>query len=1655
MGMKVRRIYIFLVLIVLTSLRSFGQSCVATNPGQWKGQDVVGGSACAPNNFTWNVWYGYVNDGGDPNTVQIQIDWGDGTIETFDYSAGEVTVRDASINEYEVVATHTYDDNNSECAYIATANLSFTSTGVCVSSEREQETTVLVWNTDDLNGGELNIGETVTGDTTYEICPDTDHDITFTDFSVWNCTPPQELEAPLGNANNLGRWVQFVYGSNNTDADFMGGVEVDGAVRTYPYSGDVFYYTPTVIAPGAPYDQTLDIHIPASAATVGSVFEITLKEWNVCNPYDADLLDGDALNPAVAGGDSNPIETEGYIVVVDPPNPDIDITTGPGPYCVGDAITFDAIDLSGTGGNLQYLWDFGDGDTSTSRNPTHTYTNPSTDPVLGYLVSLTITNTSISGGCTSPTSAIASVFVEDGPVADFTMDQSEGCGGNLDVLLTNTSTGSPDTYDWRFIDVDGAGGAPADVIGSTDASAFTVSFTAVGHYQVELTSTDSGGGACPTNTTTQDVYLYDIPTADFSAGNVCVGSPSMFTDLSGLGTAVDGDLINNWEWDFDGNGTIDLQYDVSNIPASIENIYSIANSYDVTLTVTTDKGVCTSSITQTIDVLSVPEVTFSALDPTSGCSDLTVTFESVTTATGVTISKYLWKILDTETGTETVIEQLSTDADFPEFTHIFSNNKTDNTDHLYEVSLDVESDNGCGLSLPLTSETITVNPGPVLGFTHPPLTDNCTDFDLTFTTDANTQSLDIATYDWVVEDENGVAIASQSNTSPDFTHTFQNGDTRILTFDVILNVTLNSGNTTCLTTARESIDVDPLPVSGFTVTLIDSDCGFETYHIVADELSSDPTNFNWTFSLPPYNTGQEQFDNDFQVVFERPLSGSGSFGVDISLSTTNFTGCASADTHNESITITEQPSTNLVVDISNGGGDNGCAPFMGIFETLTDLSTTTNTFELVVRKDGALVDPAIVASSFSGDINGSFSYNFNEPGLYLLNLQGTEASGTCVYLANQAIEITVHPEVTADFELEIYETCANVPVIITDLSTDPAEIASTQWTITDLSNGQVLPGFPLTGALPIHTFENATSADKDFEITLEITSLNNCTSSASKTITIKPGVVADLSVDPAGDVCGDTEVTFTNSMVSPDVTYTWSWGDGTPVEVTTTETSVSHVFNNTSAIPVNFTVRLIAENNNSGCRAEDTYQLTVNPTVLPIVDVEENEGCAPFNVQFTNFSYGAEQQSWGWRIKDSGNAFDEFSLEERPSREFSNTSADDITIEVEYIGWNSAGCVQQDTIEILVHPEIRASFTAGPIRQTFPNTTVTFTNQTNLTFANFAWNFGDGNNISGAGNGPVNITHSDGAITSGTYTNPIHTYAHSGEFNVILTSEANGCANNAELQIIIDPDVPVADFTYDVISGCRPLEVQFTSQSEFAESYVWDFGDNNGTSTQKNPRYTYYNPGKYTVTLRVYNAIGEEAVETKEYIIEVLDRAEAYFNVRPNVVNVPGTPMYTANLSINAISYFWDFGDGNTSTEFEPVHTYTEIGTFDITLIAINENGCSDTLKVESIVRAEEGGEIRIPNVFTPNLDGPTGGHVGMSGYNDVFIPKTDGVIDFYMEIYNRWGELIFVSQDVNIGWDGYYKGRLAKQDVYVYKVKMTFRDGETTTKVGDVTLLR
>ncbi len=255
-----------------------------------------------------------------------------------------------------------------------------------------------------------------------------------------------------------------------------------------------------------------------------------------------------------------------------------------------------------------------------------------------------------------------------------------------------------------------------------------------------------------------------------------------------------------------------------------------------------------------------------------------------------------------------------------------------------------------------------------------------------------------------------------------------------------------------------------------------------------------------------------------------------------------------------------------------------------------------------------------------------------------------------------------------------------------------------------------------------------------------------------------------------------------------------------------------------------------------------------------------------------------------------------------------------------------------------------------------------------------------------------------------------------------------------------------------VTEGCSPLKVSFTSLAGAEDICYWQFGDG-GNSSLRNPVWIFDNPGEFYVTLKVTNRNEKLASSIR---ITVHPKPVAKFEILPESAVLPRDEISFRNYSENAVIYRWDFGDGTTSDLFEPMHSYQRYGTYNVQLIAASEYGCSDSLVIYNAF-SSSGNFIEFPNAFIPNPTGPSGGYYSPKSdeSSQIFHPVHSGVTEYQLRIFSKRGIMVFESNDVNFGWDGYYKGQICDPGVYVWKVRGKFINNGQFTKVGDLTLLK
>ncbi len=287
------------------------------------------------------------------------------------------------------------------------------------------------------------------------------------------------------------------------------------------------------------------------------------------------------------------------------------------------------------------------------------------------------------------------------------------------------------------------------------------------------------------------------------------------------------------------------------------------------------------------------------------------------------------------------------------------------------------------------------------------------------------------------------------------------------------------------------------------------------------------------------------------------------------------------------------------------------------------------------------------------------------------------------------------------------------------------------------------------------------------------------------------------------------------------------------------------------------------------------------------------------------------------------------------------------------------------------------------------------------------------------------------------------------------------------LEPVNDPQtlpLPVSYFTSSIQSGCAPLTVQFTNQSINASSYYWDFGTGE-TSREQHPVYEFTEAGRYMVSLSTENHGSQPMVS--RMMVEVLAAPVADFQIDEGLVGIDNhVVLNLVNYSSDASASAWSLVDEDCTdcSDWASIEHQPTLGLKSITpdsrsvrLEVINEQGCSDTaiLDLPLIVQSSET-KIKFPTAFSPNPSGPgEGSFTPGSKRIDLFYPVYIEVpVEIHMRVYTRRGELVFETREIYQGWDGFLHQEAAPGDVYVWMVEGKWKDGESFSLHGDVTLV-
>lgn len=1187
--------------------------------------------------------------------------------------------------------------------------------------------------------------------------------------------------------------------------------------------------------------------------------------------------------------------------------------------CFGDSLK----PVNNSSLNNGNSWDFGDGNTSSDASPAHLYSNSGS-----YTVKLVTTT---NKGCEDSTTA--NVSVANQPLADFTVD--DDCVHNSLVFKNATSVacGTVSTYEWSY------GDGNSETVNTLSNP--THQYATPGTYDVQLVITLANN---TTDTARRTVTVWAQPTASFTNSSACEGNLMQFTNTTTPQTST---TLSSFAWTFGDGGSSNLK--------NPTNTYTNSGSYTVSM-IAEDSRACRDTVSTSLTISPNPVAGFTY---SNACEYDDVMLTNTSTVSSGSISSYNWDFGNNTSGT--------------------SRNEavTYGTAGFYTVKMVSTSDQGCKDSV---SKTVQAYAAPSARFTQSNVCDNES---MSF----SNLSSGASGYTWNFGDNSSTV----STASPSYTY----GAAGSYTVELVATT-----SNACTDTFSSSVSVYSLPTAAFTAAdVCDGD------QVSFSNGSSGASSYSWS-----YGDGQ----GSSLSAPKHTYSNAGKYQVQLVAVSAN--NCK--DTLSDSITVNANPAVSISANdecvynaVSFGNSSTGASSYSWNFgdgNSSTDNSPSnkyrrSGTYNVVLTatssancstKDSLSVDvhPApsagftnttacqgdataftntasISSGTMShswdfGDLSGtsnntSPSYTYSNANTYTVELISTSNNG-CADTVSKSVTVNSLPSPS----FSASNTCLGTAMSFTNNSTGASTYS---WNFDD--------GNSSTSSAPSHTYTNAGS----YNVELTAKTSQGCESSTSNNVVVYALPVANFS---ASNECLGEDVSF-NNLSTGATSYSWSLGDGN----SSTDAAPAHGYASSGT----YTVSLTATSSNS-CTHQASKSVTVY--ALPAPSFTASTVCFGNATSFTNTTSGTNSYAWNFGDGTSSSL-------ESPSKTYSNDGRYDVIL----TATSGDGCIGADTSKVTVNEQPVASFTANTVCAT---DSTHFTNASTGNIFSYNWRFGNGatskdmspgtvytaggtyqaslqvvtaqgcndqalvdvtvhaqptaafttadaclsdavqfaDNGSSANGGVIadrEWMYGDGNNDFGR--NASHMYSSAGIYTTqMVVSTINGCTDTASTSVEVFP-LPEVLFTAN--DTCEKTDLRFTNSTSISKgsvtAYNWMFGDGNSAADMA-PTHSYDTLGTYTITLEATSDQG--CINSSSSDASVFPNPDAFF-VTGEVCDGDSTRFQNhSQIAEGEITYSWDFGDGSTSTDENPWHTYTGFGVYDVTMLVTSNEACANSFKL-------------------------------------------------------------------------------------------------------------
>lgn len=1136
-----------------------------------------------------------------------------------------------------------------------------------------------------------------------------------------------------------------------------------------------------------------------------------------------------------------------------------------------------------SGNPTAWNWEFSNGTLSSVQNPVVTFANPGT-----YSVKLVVQNAS----GIAQVEKINYITVQPTPSAEFSTNTTLGCVPvvvNFTDLSYNDPSGSIVSWEWQFGD------------GSSSSLQNPVhTYSTTGIFTISLTVTNNNG--CK-QTITKGSYIRIVGSVStdftYSSPSTCRGPFDISFQNQSLGP---GTITQNWDF---GNG----QTSTAQNPVTT---YTGPGTYTIKLNTQSSLG-CTGFIEKTI-TLNSTSTDFTA--PSTICLNQPVNFQNASSGMPLTAN---WDFGD---GTTTAqINPIKT--------------------YLTPGTYDVRLINRYANCIDSVTKTVTVNDKPIVDFAVADSNSCSTPFTAQFT------DLTPGATSWLWDFGDGTT-STQQNPSHQYN---TNGN-----FTVTLTA---STATACTNSLTKTALIDVQPVSIALQALSDGGCAPFTYipRAVIETVDS-IVSYQWDLGIP---------GAIFNVKDPPPFTYTSTGTYTVSLTVTTAGGCTqtlsvpaavrvgtpltpsfTANPLNECavrvIQLTDQttipPGSHVEWEWDFGDGtehdfdqnpthvfldtgavtvtltvrNNGCPamvqqvlhvkPPVADFKFAVDCITKQVTFT-----DLSLVDPALSPLTYSWRMGNpaNTSYNttvpppFTYPGPGIYNVVLFIQNGACSFETTKQVVIANE---LADFSISKNPVCRNQSFTLTAINSNPANISSYIWTI----GGRTL-------SATTRSVTDSIAVNGTYDVTLTLTDINGCitTKTVSNYITVT-GPTADFASSTPGG-CENRITTFTDLSIPAGSIRNWSFDFGDGTRQTFTAAPLFHIYTRSGHYPVTMTVT-----DANGCT--DSHSLPVDLLVTNLVAgfMADTFYCPNAPLQFRDTSSGAAL-TYLWDFGDGGS-----STLQNPTHSYPTADADyTVKLNIRDI----SGCL--DSVTKVNYVKIRSPHAAFDIQDTTtlcPPLLTSFTFQ-GTNYQSFNWQFGDGG--------------------SSTLPNPRYFYNAYGDFiPTLYVLGPGGCIDSAKSLVNLHDPAEIQINYGPNTTACNSLNVDFDLVVPPGFRFVLFFGDGSADSSRRTSLSHFYErPGFNSPYLVIVDSItGCVLTIGGRTRIDVMG-AVPLFGMDKSEFCTSGIVTFTDFTTKNEpiISTNWDFGDGTSSSNQSPVHTFTQPGTYIVQLSVTTQSNCTSSYR--------------------------------------------------------------------------------------------------------------